>query len=41
MDAHEIKSVLVRQLIEECFQQILDTATAIADPFEQALRGLL
>lgn len=24
------------QLIEECFQQILDTATAIADPFEQA-----
>lgn len=26
----------VPQLIEECFQQILDTATAIADPFEQA-----
>ena len=26
----------VPQLIEECFQQILDTATAIADPFEQS-----
>lgn len=26
----------VPQLIEECFDQILDTATAIADPFEQA-----
>lgn len=26
----------VPQLIEECFLQILDTATAIADPFEQA-----
>lgn len=26
----------VPQLIEECFQQILDTAQAIADPFEQA-----
>ena len=26
----------VPQLIEEAFQQILDTATAIADPFEQA-----
>jgi hypothetical protein len=26
----------VPQVIEECFQQILDTATAIADPFEQA-----
>jgi hypothetical protein len=26
----------VPQLIDECFQQILDTATAIADPFEQA-----
>ncbi len=25
------------QRIEECFEQILDTATAIADPFEQAL----
>ena len=25
----------VPQLIEECFQQILDTATAITDPFEQ------
>ena len=24
------------QLIEECFQQILDTSAAIADPFEQA-----
>ncbi len=24
------------QLIEECFQQILDTATVIADPFEQS-----
>ncbi|MCY3810698.1 MAG: Fic family protein [Gammaproteobacteria bacterium] len=26
----------VPQLIEECFDQILDTATAITDPFEQA-----
>ena len=26
----------VPQLVEECFQQILDTATAIRDPFEQA-----
>ncbi len=26
----------VPQLIDECFQQILDTATAIKDPFEQA-----
>lgn len=26
----------VPQIIEECFQQILDTATAIRDPFEQA-----
>lgn len=26
----------VPQLIEECFQQILDTAAAIKDPFEQA-----
>ena len=26
----------VPQLIEECFQQILDTAAAIEDPFEQA-----
>jgi Fic family protein len=25
----------IPQLIEECFQQILDTATAITDPFEQ------
>lgn len=27
----------VPQLIEECFQQILDTAAAISDPFEQSL----
>lgn len=26
----------VPQLVEECFQQILDTASAIRDPFEQA-----
>ena len=26
----------IPQLIEECFQQILDTASAIRDPFEQA-----
>jgi Fic family protein len=26
----------VRQLIDECFQQVLDTATVIRDPFEQA-----
>jgi len=26
----------VPQFVEECFQQILDTATAIRDPFEQA-----
>ena len=26
----------IPQLVEECFQQILDTATAISDPFEQS-----
>ena len=30
----------VPQLIEECFQRILDTAAAIADPFEQAFFAL-
>ncbi|MEK6592446.1 MAG: Fic family protein [Pseudomonadota bacterium] len=29
------------QLIEECFQQILDTAAAIADPFEQAFFAMV
>jgi hypothetical protein len=29
------------QLIEECFQQILDTAAAIRDPFEQALFAMV
>jgi hypothetical protein len=31
----------VPQLIDECFQQILDTATAITDPFEQAFFALM
>ena len=31
----------VPQLIDECFQQILDTATAITDPFEQAFFALV
>lgn len=31
----------VPQLIDECFQRILDTATAIADPFEQAFFALV
>ena len=31
----------VPQLIEECFQQILDTATAITDPFEQAFFAMV
>ena len=30
----------VPQLIEECFEQILDTAAAITDPFEQAFFAL-
>ena len=31
----------VPQMIEECFQQILDTATAIQDPFEQAFFSMV
>ncbi|MBK5968900.1 Fic/DOC family protein [Thiorhodovibrio litoralis] len=31
----------VPQLIEECFRQVLDTAAAIADPFEQAFFALV
>lgn len=31
----------VPQLIEDCFQQILDKATAINDPFEQAFFGMV
>ena len=31
----------VPQLIEECFQQFLDTATAIQDPFEQAFFAMV
>lgn len=31
----------VPQLIDECFQQILDTAVAIADPFEQAFFAMV
>jgi hypothetical protein len=31
----------VPQLIEECFQQILDTATAITDPFEQGFFAMV
>lgn len=31
----------VPQLIEECFQQILDTASAIRDPFEQAFFAMV
>jgi hypothetical protein len=29
------------QLIDECFQQVLDTAAAIADPFEQAFFAMV
>lgn len=36
IDGSTFHPLEVPQLIEECFQQILDTATAIADPFEQA-----
>lgn len=31
----------VPQLIDECFQQVLDTATAIQDPFEQAFFAMV
>ena len=31
----------VPQLIEECFEQILDTAAAVTDPFEQAFFALV
>lgn len=31
----------VSQLIDECFQQILDTAAAISDPFEQAFFAMV
>lgn len=31
----------VPQLIDECFEQILDTAAAIADPFEQAFFAMV
>ena len=31
----------IPQLIDECFEQILDTATAIADPFEQAFFAMV
>ncbi len=31
----------VPQLIDECFQQLLDTAAAIADPFEQAFFAMV
>ena len=31
----------VPQLIEECFQHILDTAAAIADPFEQSFFAMV
>jgi Fic family protein len=31
----------VPQVIDECFQQILDTATAITDPFEQAFFAMV
>jgi len=31
----------VPQLIDECFQQVLDTATAINDPFEQAFFAMV
>jgi hypothetical protein len=33
--------VEVPQLVEECFQQILDTAAAIDDPFEQAFFAMV
>ena len=36
IDGSTFHPLEVPQLLEECFQQILDTATAIGDPFEQA-----
>lgn len=36
IDGSSFHPLEVPQLIEECFQQILDTAAAIGDPFEQA-----
>jgi hypothetical protein len=35
IDGSSYHPLEVPQLVEECFQQILDTATAITDPFEQ------
>jgi hypothetical protein len=35
IDGSSYHPLEVPQLIDECFQQILDTATAITDPFEQ------
>lgn len=37
IDGSSYHPLEVPQLIEECFQQILDTASAITDPFEQGL----
>jgi hypothetical protein len=36
-----LRGVPVPQLVEECFQQILDTAAAIEDPFEQAFFAMV
>ncbi len=34
-------SLAVPQLIDECFQQLLDTAAAVTDPFEQAFFAMV
>jgi hypothetical protein len=41
IDGSSYHPLEVPQLIEECFQQILDTATAITDPFEQGFFAMV
>ena len=41
IDGTVFQPLAVPQLIEECFNQILDTAAAIADPFEQSFFALV
>jgi Fic/DOC family len=41
IDGTVFHPLAVPQLIEECFQQILDTAAAIRDPFEQAFFAMV
>lgn len=41
IDGTEFYPLDVPQLIDECFQQVLDTAAAIDDPFEQAFFAMV